>query len=463
MIEPHANIRYYGRQLELNGEYKFYPNYTSQGYLYADGLEERWWREYYQYYPCYVQSENEDIFLLETKTETVNNRQYKYIILGLSSEDIVSLKRNTLGELFRTCMASYELETTKNLSVGTYLTLQLSVVNYPETTYYGRFKIYSKTSNIKSKTYTYVLVDDMIKTNKVLKKDDMFNKENGGYVNTSIKECISNILQACGLSISYLYSQTGENNYKIANQNREISSSLFDNKDIYGKITCRTMLDYLLQLTGCSLGITSSSSYCVAFLSHTERINKTMQYGSYTYWYYAKQNIPQKEILNVDANNIEWFEIQAIRIIPKDGNMYTVGYDFLRSGYVTNPTDVDAYCIKDNIIIDNLTSSSDIENIAKDLLLTLYCWPKWLNKSSQIGFYTLTTSGIDYLEFMDCLFESNNDRYYTTMAEDGMAYNGDFLLCLQNTTTVADKYEETFTNEKTEEFIHIDKEEEIWQ
>ena len=419
MIEPHANIRYYGRQLKLNSEYKYYVKWwLDDGLLTEDGQP--------------IATEDNDTFVVETQYDENNKRYY---LRGIDSSKILGLKRNNLGELFRTYMKSYEFETKVNMAEDVKPSLSLSTVGYSGITNYGEFNIYSKEYNLAKDSYTYILVDDMIKTmNKLCEKSTMFKYENGNYVSSTIGECIKNILTNCGFDTSNIYTQVSI--LKIANHNFTLYPSYFDDKNIYGKISCRTMLDNLLQLTGCSIAL--ENGYPV-FKNHIINLNKQDEGGDY----YRSNYIPYGEIKNLDSNNFNWFEIQAIRIEAQDYT-YTVGYDFQNEEYVINPTNTDTYVIKENIIIDNLEGYQR-ETIAKSLLNELYIGSTedgLINRD--IGFYNLETTGIDCFEYMDCFYVGN------------FTANPRYLLCLQDTTTVIDVYEETFTSEKTDEFIHID-------
>ncbi len=421
MIKPHANIRYYGRQLKLNSEYKYYVRYwLDDGLLTEDGQP--------------IATEDNNTLVVETQYDESNRRYY---LKGIDSSKILGLKRNNLGELFRTYMKSYEFETRVNMAEDVKPSLFLSTVGYSGITNYGEYNIYSKKYNLAKDSYTYILVDDMIKTmNKLCEKSTMFDEENDSYVPTTIGKCIRNILTNCGFDTSNIYTQVSSP--KIANHNFTLYPSYFDDKDIYGKISCRTMLDNLLQLTGCSIAL--ENGYPV-FKNHIVNLNKKDERGQD---YYSSNDIPYSEIKNLDSNNFNWFEIQAIRIEAQD-YMYTVGYDAWLNEYIINPTNIDAYVIKGNLITDNLEDYYR-ETIAKNLLNKLYVEPieDGSTYNLDIGFYNLETTGIDYFEYMDCFYVGN--------------YHGNprYLLCLQDTTTVENGYEETFTSEKTDEFIHID-------
>lgn len=423
MLTPYANVRKFGRELDANANYKYYIRWYLDDAITTESGNN-----------ITTEIGGSDFLVVERQRDSGGN----YYVKSINSSKIYSLKRNNLGELFRVYMKSYTLETSVNLDTSIKVELELNEINSSGTSNYGTYNIYSKEHNLASNTYTYVLVDDMVNTIRPLEKSDVFSKENGEYTTTTLIQIVRNILTNCGFTninpykeLVYPYSQK-----MVANASYALAPSIFDDEDIYGKITCRDMLNYVLQLLGVSLMI-DKDGY-VIFKSHIYSLTKARDghHGGTV----VDLGIDYGEISNVDSNTTKSFDIRAIRMIGKEYS-YTVGYNYQDDEYVENPSNVDAYCIKDNIIVDRVEDYM-VENYAKSLLRVFYVNPIEEDYESEIRFYNYETTGIDRLEYMDCFYL---DRYFDAL-----------YLCLQDTTTIGNVYEETLTNNITDEFIHID-------
>ena len=186
---------------------------------------------YYNHYKMIT--ENNKYILTEDgvriNTEQINNNN----ITEITAEDIYSVKLITHGAILKTMMKELDFEVKQEMNIG-------SIVNYKfgvkvngsyEYVDYGNFIVNEKEYNEDTQTYSYKAYDIMLKS--------MIHYKDTNTYPTTLYDVLQNTLNYCGINIGIS---------EFPNSERNIYDNPFEGLDI----TCRDVLDYITEVTGCS-------------------------------------------------------------------------------------------------------------------------------------------------------------------------------------------------------------------
>ena len=330
-------------------------------------------------------------------TETPEGSDYQI----LDEDEIISLKRNNLGELFRTYMKSYDLESTFSFNVGDKAKIYIgtTVNNEIEYIYTGQYYVYEKAYNEESKTYTYTLCDRMLFTMQKYDNDLCFGNE----LYLGVYQLITNILvKQCGFASNEIY----------LDGNIGVNDVYFVGRDTFAEIniTCRDVLDMLVQANGCSLAM--------------NEVTQRMQYRTISN-------------TSVDTLDEDILDISKIKMEKKFGEINSLvfsradGFDNIerRNQSSIDTNGLTQYVIKDNLFLDNLSDTYRQQ-----------CIDNLFDVMQNIGYYIcdINTIGIGYIEYLDKFTISANGNTYET-------------ICLENTNTISNGMSESFKSEAVKE------------
>lgn len=319
----------------------------------------------------------------------------------LTNEDIITLNRNNLGELFRTYMKSFDLETTHKFNVGDKMIIKVGTTVNGEIEYlnYGLYYVYQRTYSEDSKTYTYTLCDRMLFTMQKYDNDTCF----GNNTQLTCKQLIMNILtNICGFDNNTIEL----NDTHLVNKDKIIYKDTFSGADM----TCRDVLDMIIQVQGCSLVIgyeaenekdyictkkisTSSVDTIDADILNDKNIDIGKKYGKLNSLLFSRAN----GVDNIERKNSESIE------------------EYGETQYV----------IENNYILDQDNRESYIDN----LFLVM----------NGLEYYIcdIEIKGLGYIEYLDRFKINTGENIYNT-------------ICLQNTSNINNGMKEHF---KTQELL----------
>ena len=325
--------------------------------------------------------------------EDANNK----VRLQIDSDDIYKLEKNNLGELFRTYMKSFDLETTTELDIGSIVIVEIGckVNGSYEYLNYGHYIVYTKDFNEDKKTYEYQLCDYMIKTMIPFVGEDVF--EAGS---TKLGVAIRDVCDYCGLPRP---TTTG-----IPNEDEYVYRKTFDGYNL----TCRDVLDMMLQASGLSLVMNDETPTIIDF----------------------KRNI-------VDTINEDNLKDKNVKFKEKFGPINSLV--FSRANGTDNIEEKDdtsienngetQYVVKNNIILE--------QDNREDFLSALF------DQIKGIEYYEcdIDLIGLMYLEYLD--------RFNVEIGEN--TYD---CVCLKNTGSIKNGLTEQIKceepQEKTQEYIN---------
>jgi hypothetical protein len=306
-----------------------------------------------------------------------------------NGEEIKKLTKNNLGELFKTYMKSFDLEATHELYVGQNVNIELGVKEEQDTDFeyinYGTYYIYKKTYNEDTKTFTYMLCDKMMFTMIPYDNDAIFRSA----TELTCEELITRIIEYTDIIRVDLDS--------IVNGNRIVNKETLEGIEI----TCRDVLDMIMQSQGCSLVIENDENGEIAVAKTIGNVVETIDEDvlSNTNLSFTKKFGKINSLLFSRASgtdNIERKDEQDISV----------------NGYCQ-------YVIENNLIIDQENRESYIDNL--------------FNAIKDIEYYIcdFDCTGLGYIDYLD--------RYNVTA--QGNTYP---CLCLENTFTIENGMKESF-------------------
>lgn len=320
----------------------------------------------------------------------------------LTNDDILRLNKNNLGELFRTYMKSFDLETTHKFNVGDRMIIKIGTTVNGEIEYlnYGRYYVYQRQYNEDKKTYTYTLCDRMLFTMIKYDNDTVFGDDTSLTCLQLINSILTNL---CGFTNDNISIDTEI----MANYGKAINKETLQGVDL----TCRDVLDMIIQLQGCSLTIGYNKEDDIDYIEtktlladsvdtidedilKDSNIKMTKQYGPINSLLFSRSN----EIDNIERKDQSSIEANGMT----------------------------RYVIKDNLILDQDNRDTFIQNLF-DLI-------------NGISYYIIDidTIGLGYLEYLDIFTVKANNNLYET-------------ICLKNTGEISNGMSEAFTTEEAQE------------
>jgi len=327
----------------------------------------------------------------------------------IDENDIISLKKNNLGELYHTYMKSFDLETTYNFTLGDKAIIQIgtTVNGIPEYLSYGTYIIYSKQYSEATKTYTYTLCDSMLLL--------MVDYDNDGVFGNNTQLTLENFVEAINTKLFGLVSQTSFDTTAMTNKNNLVYKDTF--KDL--KLTYRDVLDMVMQSAGCSL---------IA----TDRIvlgNILTTFKCITINNSAVDELDEDIIRDDTAIFKEKFgPINSLILSRADGTDEIEKKD---DTSITNNGKT-SYVIKDNLILQQENRSDFLNNL--------------FDRFNGIEYYTnnINTVGVGYIEYLDRFDVRTTDNIY-------------HCICLQNTGDINNGMNEEFKSpapsQKEEKYV----------
>lgn len=329
----------------------------------------------------------------------------------MTEDDVISLNKNNLGELFRTYMKSFDIETTVRFNVGDKMIIKIgtTVNGEPEYLNYGIYYVYEKKYNEDTKTYTYTVCDKMLFTMIPFNADEIF----GSYEEATLENLIHWILDYCGIGDGYITYQGQRYNYNefdnIPNGDKTIYKKTFGSLNI----TCRDVLDMIMQCTGTSM------------------IVNYLELGTYRLEQFTYKSIGNT---SVDTINEDILNTSKVEMTEKFGVLNSLL--FSKADGVDNIEAKDSESIEENgmtryVIKDNLILEQDNR---EDYLNPLF------NQIKGLEYYVcdIDTIGLYYIEYLDRFDVSANNNLY-------------HCLCLKNTGEIQNGMSESFKTESPEE------------
>lgn len=186
---------------------------------------------YYNHYKMIT--ENNKYILTEDgqkiNTEQINSSSY----VEIGAEDIFSSKVIIHGGLLKTMMKELDFEIRQDMNVGSIVSYKFGVkVNGTyEYVDYGNFIVQEKEYNEDSHTFSYKSYDMMLKS--------MIPYKDTNEYPTTLYGVLNSVLEYCGIEIGVT---------EFPNSERGIYDNPFNGMDI----TCRDVLDFITEVTGCS-------------------------------------------------------------------------------------------------------------------------------------------------------------------------------------------------------------------
>ena len=350
-----------------------------------------------------LETEDEKLILTQNNLELLTEDMEGLTpVSELTNDDIISLNKNNLGELFRTYMKSFDLETTHRFNVGDKMIINIGCKVDDDIEYlnYGKYYVYSKEYNEDKKTFTYTLCDKMLFTMIPYDNSAVFEDND----TMTCQEVVNKILTIC--NIPYQLST-------FVNGDKVIYKETFDGV----QMTYRDVLDMIMQSQGCSLVVEYDAENDIDKIidkSYNSSVVDTIDENIL-----SDKNIKVKEkfgkinsLLFKRASGTDNIERKDQEAINRDG--------------------ICQYCIEDNLILDQENRVDYIDNL--------------FNKIRNIEYYEcdIDTIGIGYIEYLDLFELRTPDSIYK-------------CLCLKNTAQVSNGYKESFTTESpidtTQEYI----------
>lgn len=361
------------------------------------------------------------------ETQTISGKS-KIPVEYTKSNIIQKLSKNNLGEIFRTYMRSFDIDLPRTFDFSYGDTFQQVYLYLDRFEYYqgevkhqsgtGPYKIeigtkvngnyeyidcglyyaYSSEANLDKNTTTYTFVDEMIKTNTPFYTKMLFNDTETAGQKITLEEAIRSLLIRCNIDFVSNISNKFVNAY--TNVNIESFWAMANSS-----MTVRSVLDTLLQLSGCSLYINSNNKADAKRLSS---INYSNPVDTIT----DSQLKDETNKISHDFSN--YYNIRGI-VVENDGEIvYTKQEENL------NLSEHTRYKIKDNMILKNQTNPHIIKSFVDELY-------DYLDGNVHFYAFDINTTGMMYLEYLDVI-----------------SINGHNYLVLQNTASIDDGLSEHF-------------------
>ena len=311
----------------------------------------------------------------------------------LSDEEIMSLNRNNLGELFRTYMKSFDLETSHRFNVGDKMNISVGTSIGEDTIEYlkyGKYFVYKRTYNEDTRTYTYTLCDSMLFTMIPYDNDAVFEDDD----EIDCETAINRILTICNLDA---------NISSLVNGDKIIYKETFEGADM----TYRDVLDMIMQSQGCSLLISYDDE-------QDKDIVITKSFSSQSVDTIDEDVLADKNV----KTGVKFGRINSLLFKRANGNDNIEKKDeqsILNDGLCQ-------YIIENNYILDQENRQDYIDNL--------------FNKIKNVEYYTCNIDliGLGYIEYMDTFEIHTQDGIYK-------------CLCLKNTSNISNGMNENFTTE----------------
>ena len=325
--------------------------------------------------------------------ENENNK----VRLQIDSDDIYKLEKNNLGELFRTYMKSFDLETTTDLEIGSIVNVEIGCKVDDEYEYlnYGHYIVYTKNYNEDTKTYEYQLCDYMLKTMIPFDAWQIF-EANENKLGVAIRD----ICDYCGLP--------RPDTDDVPNKDVYVYRKTFEGYNL----TCRDVLDMLLQASGVSLRMNDETPEIIVWQG-----------------------------LSVDTINEDNLKNKNVKFVEKFGPINSLVFSRADGNDNLERKDDESiaeygetqYVIKDNPILEQENREDFIDNLFAQMIGLQYyeC--------------DIELIGLEYLEYMD--------RFNVQIGDN--AYD---CLCLKNTSSIKNGLTENLKSEapqeKTTEYVN---------
>lgn len=341
-----------------------------------------------------LQTEDNKLILTQDNMQLITDQTSGEIDTELNGDEIYSLNKNNLGELFKTYMKSFDLETSHSFNVGEILNVKIGCLVDEDYEYldYGNYIIYTKDYSEDRNTYTYTLCDYMLKTMIPFNLDYAFYEEEQDY--TTVEDAIKSILRVCQLDVTDLDTTL------LANKDGIIYKKSFENVNM----SCRDVLDMIMQLTGCSL-IANNDKALVKQINTTIVDELDEDIVNNTNATFNEKFGPLNSLLFSRSDEIDNIERKDDSSIAANG--------------------ITQYVIKNNLILDQDNRADFIDEL--------------FNKIKGLEYYVcdFDTLGIGYIEYLD-MFQVKAANIYK-------------CLCLKNTGTINGGMSESFKSEEPEE------------
>jgi len=186
---------------------------------------------YYNHYQ--VITENNKYILTEDGQKILTEQIKEGSHIDITAEDIYSVKIITHGDLLKTMMKELDFEVRQDMKIGSLVSYKFGLKVNGEYEYvdYGTFIVNEKEYNEDTQTYSYKAYDMMLKS--------MIPYKDTNDYPTTLYDVLNNVLEYCGLGIGVS---------EFPNSERDIYDDPFSGLDI----TCRDVLDFITEVTGCS-------------------------------------------------------------------------------------------------------------------------------------------------------------------------------------------------------------------
>jgi len=186
---------------------------------------------YYNHYQ--VITENNKYILTEDGQKILTEQIKESSYIDITAEDIYSIKIISHGDLLKTMMKELDFEVKQNMKIGSIVRYKFGLKVNGEYEYvdYGNFIVNEKEYNEDTQTYSYKAYDMMLKS--------MIPYKDTNDYPTTLYDVLNNVLEYCDLGLGVT---------EFPNSDRDIYDDPFRGLDI----TCRDVLDFITEVTGCS-------------------------------------------------------------------------------------------------------------------------------------------------------------------------------------------------------------------
>lgn len=339
----------------------------------------------------YLATQDNKLVLTEDNMKILmEENQSGKVRLQIDSDDLYKVDKNNLGELFRTYMKSFDIETTTDLDIGSIVNVEIGCKVDDEYEYlnYGHYIVYTKNYNEDTKTYEYQLCDYMLKTMIPFDAWQVF-EANENKLGVAIRD----ICDYCGLP--------RPDTTDIPNGDEFVYRKTFEGYNL----TCRDVLDMLLQASGVSLRMNDETPTLIDW--HTQVVDTINE-----------DNLKNKNVKFVN----KFGPINSLVFSRGDGtdNLAKKDQESIDDYGETQ------YFIQNNLILD--------QDNREDFLFELFYQIKGLE------YYEcdIDLIGLEYIEYMD--------RFNVQIGDN--TYN---CLCLKNTSSIKNGLTENLKSEEPKE------------
>lgn len=341
-------------------------------------------------------------------------------VASITEDDIISLRKNNLGEIYHTYMKSFDLETYHKFIVGDKVKIQIgtTVNNNIEYLNYGTYYIYSKSYSEITRSYSYVLCDAMLFTNVDYDNNTLFGPPSSGgayyyYEELELKEMVEDIIKRFVLEV--LYPNDSSIYSSLIDTTNMVNKTLLVSRDTYKdiNIAVRDVLDQVVQAGGCSLIV---EDVVINDKTYPKFVCKTI---SDTVMDTLDEDILKDTTLTI---NEKFGPLNHLILSRADGldNIERLDVDSIANNGDTT------YIIKNNLILEQENRADFIDNL--------------FNRMKGLEYITsdIDIIGVGYLEYLDRFNITAHDNLYR-------------CICLQNTSEINNGMEEQFASPKPSE------------